>query len=251
VRNHTLAAVAGFIILFALYHAAEYMILFKNSPPGFLFFQALFFIAAYGIAKWQRKPGLAAWGLDTKTPFLKHLLPGILIGIFLYGLTFFISLLPGIEKIIRVPDFADMPAPLGIFIFGNLFSSFSEDVLTRGYVHNHIKGKVSSWWIVLVSASIYLLNHIYRLDDGFVTWLYLFLLGILFVIPLILTRRLWFTGGLHWAGNVTFYFTHEIVKTEEAAQGVSSNSILIVVILLFIPLNFFVLKASKLIKGQD
>jgi uncharacterized protein len=89
------------------------------------------------------------------------------------------------------------------------------------------------------------------LDDGFVTWLYLFLLGVLFVIPLILTRRLWFTGGLHWAGNVTFYFTHEIIKTEEAAQGVSSNSILIVVILLFIPLNYYVLKATKLIKEQD
>jgi uncharacterized protein len=251
VRNHTLTAVVGFIILFVLYHAAGYMILFKNSPAGFLFFQALFFLAAYGIAKWQRKPGLAAWGLNTRTAFLKHLLLGILMGIFLYGLTFFISLLPGIEKIVLVPRFADMLAPLGLFIFGSFFSSFSEDVLTRGYVYNHIKGKVSSWWLVLISAAIYLLNHIYRLDDGFVTWLYLFLLGVLFVIPLILTRRLWFTGGLHWAGNVTFYFTHEIIKTEEEAQGVSPNHILIVMILLFIPLNYFVLKAAKLVKEQD
>jgi hypothetical protein len=50
---------AGFAALFGLYHAAEYMILFNNSPAGFLAFQALFFLAAWAIARWQAKPGLA------------------------------------------------------------------------------------------------------------------------------------------------------------------------------------------------
>mgnify|MGYP003575960719 CR=1 FL=1 len=251
VKKHTLTAVAGFAILFLLYHAAEYMILFKNSAIGFLAFQTLFFVAAYFIAKWQRKPGLAAWGLDGSKPFLKHLLSGLLMGGLLYGTTFCISLFLGVEKVTTVPGFAEILAPLGLFIFGSFFSSFSEDVLTRGYVYHHLKGKVTATWVVFISATIYLFNHIYRLDDGFVTWLYLFLLGVLFVIPLLLTQRLWFTGGLHWAGNGTFYFTHEIIKTEESNGPVSANTVFIIVILLFIPLNYYLLKRTGLVKQPE
>lgn len=251
VKKHTLTAFVGFAILFVLYHAAEYMILFKNSAVGFLAFQALFFVAAYGIAKWQRQAGLAAWGLDGSRPFFKHLLLGVIMGSLLYGTTLGISLFVGVEEITTVPAFMDMLAPLGLFIFGSFFSSLSEDVLTRGYVFHHLKGKTDVRWILFTSAAIYVLNHIYRLDDGLVTWLYLFLLGVLFVIPLLLTGRLWFTGGLHWAGNVTFYFTHEIIRTEETNAQVSANAVFIIVILFFIPLNYYLLKWAGLIKQQE
>jgi len=247
-KNNALVAIAGFTLLFTLYHAAEYQILFRNSPLSFLAFQFLFFIAAYFIAKWQGKQGLAAWGLAIKKPFLKHLLPGMLMGAALYGTTYGLSLLLAIEHVAHVPGWYATIAPLSLFVFGNFFSSFSEDILTRGYVHNHLQGRVRNWVIILASAAVYLLNHIYRLDDGFITLAYLFLLGVLFVIPLILTKRLWFTGGMHWIGNVTFYYTHEIVKTEQTAQQISPNHILIFVILLFIPLNYLALKAAQLIE---
>ena len=251
VKKHTLTAVVGFIILFVLYHAAEYMILFQNSAVGFLALQALFFVAAYGIARWQQQPGLSAWGLGMAKPFLKHLLLGVIMGGLLYGATFCLSLFLQVEKITTVPSFTEMLAPLGLFIFGSFFSSLSEDILTRGYVYHHLRGKTDVRWILFISAAIYVLNHIYRLDDGLVTWLYLFLLGVLFVIPLLLTGRLWFTGGLHWAGNVTFYFTHEIIKTEEGSGPVSSNALFIFVILLFIPLTYNLLKWTGLVKQQE
>ena len=55
--------IIGFICLFLLYHAAEYMILFKDNAAGFLVLQAFFFAAAWGIARWQFKQGLSVWGL--------------------------------------------------------------------------------------------------------------------------------------------------------------------------------------------
>jgi len=125
----------GFILLFGLYHAAEYMIVFKNSPLGFLGFQLLFFVAARLIAKWQSLPGLAAWGLSGKKYFLKHLLLGMVMGLLLYGLTFMISILLGAEKITLLPEMDAIIGPLSLFIFGNFFSSVSEDILTRGYVY--------------------------------------------------------------------------------------------------------------------
>jgi membrane protease YdiL (CAAX protease family) len=245
-KTKAIFIIAGFAILFCLYHAAEYMILFKNSPAGFLGFQALFFLAAWAIAKAQFKQGLGAWGLDTGKYLLKHLAIGMLMGIILYALTFTISLLTGAEKIISIPSAAAMAAPLGLFIFGNFFSSVSEDIFTRGYVYKHANEKCSNGLLVIISAGIYLLNHIYRLSDGIVTCTYLFMLGVVYIIPLILTKRLWFTGGMHWAGNCFFYYTHEVIKTGDGTASISPNYILVLCCIVIIPVNYFLLRQFKM-----
>ena len=237
--------IIGFIILFGLYHGAEYMVIFKNSPLGFLGFQLLFFIAAWLIAKWQFKNGLQAWGLDTGKRFLQHLLTGMIMGVVLYGLTFIICVLTDIEHVIQIPPFSAAIGPLVLFIFGNFFSSFSEDILTRGYVYKHLHGRVGNFLLLIISATVYLLNHIYRLTGGMETYLYLFMLGVLFIIPLILTKRLWFTGGMHWAGNCTFYLTHEIFKTGSNEQLLSPNYILVFCIIILIPFNYWILRKFK------
>ena len=87
-KNKLVTTIAGFIILFFLYHAAEYMILFKNSAVGFLCFQLVFFIVAWGIAKWQTGQGFAAWGLEAKKGFGAPLIAGMIMGAVLYGLIF-------------------------------------------------------------------------------------------------------------------------------------------------------------------
>lgn len=240
-----LSVLAGFAALFCLYHAAEYMIVFKNSAVGFLGFQALFFCGAWCIAKVQFKQGLDAWGLSTSKFFFWHLLTGMLMGIVLYGLTFGISLLTGAEKIIGTPSWNAIAAPLGLFIFGNFFSSMSEDILTRGYLYKHFSATWSSGVLIIISAAIYLLNHIYRLGDGMETYTYLFMLGILFIIPVIRTQRLWFTSGMHWAGNCFFYYSHELIKTGEGTAKVSPNYLLVVCILVLIPVNNLVLRRLK------
>lgn len=225
------------------------MILFKNNPAGFLGFQFLFFVAAWFIAKAQTGMGLRAWGLDKKTSLLKHLSTGLLAGMALYGVSYGISVGLGSEKIITIPSFRTALMPVLLFVFGNFFSSFSEDILTRGYVYHHSQKHVPAGWIIIVSASVYLLNHIYRLKDGPQAWIYLFLLGILFVLPLIQTKRLWFTGGMHWAGNCTFYITHEIIKTDSMPGKVNPNYIFVGCIIAFIPITYIVLKRFGFIQS--
>src|SRR5689334_22138391 len=98
--------ISGFAVLFCLYHAAEYMIVFKNSPAGFLGLQVLFFVAAWIIGRVQTGTGFNAWGLDTRKGLLRPLLAGILLGIVLYGSTLLISIALGLEKIISIPSFS-------------------------------------------------------------------------------------------------------------------------------------------------
>lgn len=240
-----LSVLAGFIVLFCLYHAAEYMIIFKNSAAGFLGFQFLFFCSAWCIAKIQFKQGMKAWGLGTGKFFFWHLAVGMLMGIVLYGLTFGISVFTGAEKIISIPSWKAIAAPLGLFIFGNFFSSVSEDILTRGYLYKHFIAKWSGGVLVIISAVVYLLNHIYRLADGIETYTYLLMLGILFIIPVIRTQQLWFTSGMHWAGNCFFYYSHELIKIADGTGKISPNYLLILCILVLIPVNNFLLRRLR------
>lgn len=231
----------SFLLLFALYHLAEYMIVFRNNSIGFLVFQLLFFLSAWLLGNWISKNGLAAWALSSKIKW-SHLLIGVILGIAIYAIPYFISLASGNEKISQIPDFSRILSSSLPFAFGVLFSSFSEDILTRGVIYAGFKNKLKPFWLGIFSALLYLLNHIYRLADGPETWLYLFLLGIIFVIPLLYTRQLWLTSMMHWAGNLFFFVTHEVIITETSAGWIKPNYLFSCCLLLFISVVWFISK---------
>jgi hypothetical protein len=104
---------------------------------------------------------------------------------------------------------------------------------------------VGSALLILISALIYLLNHIYRLTEGPEAWCYIFLLGVNFMIPLVLTKNLWFTGSMHWAGNAFFFMTHQVMKTETPAGVMSPNYVFAICLLAFIPLNWLISSRLK------
>lgn len=231
-----------------LYHAAEYMIVFKNSSSGFFVFQFLFFAVAYLLGNWYNGEGLASWGLPFNRRTLKLIQIGITTGILIYAIPYFFSIITGIEAIVRFPKWMTIVQSGLPFAIGVLFSSFSEDILTRGLVYAHFNGSIKPVSLIILSASIYLLNHIYRLDDGFESLLYIFLLGIIFIIPVLYTKNLWLTGSMHWAGNTFFFVTHNVIHTENKSNVISSNYLFAVFLLLFIP---FIWQLSKKIAGYS
>lgn len=238
-KSSVFSIAAGFLILFLLYHLAEYMIVFRNSASGFLLMQGLFFIAAFIVAKWQFGKGLVVWGFVKNKNMVKQIIAGLFTGCTIYTLTFCLSLILGSEHIAQIPDTRSILRLTGLFVFGNFFSSVSEDILTRGYIFRHTLKKIKEHLVILLSATIYVLNHIYRLGDGWETYTYLFSLGILFIIPLVKTSQIWTTCSIHWAGNCTFYFTHEVIKTSPGSSIVSPNMILVAVLIFFIVLFAF------------
>lgn len=217
----------------------------QNKENGFLGGQALFFIAAGLLGLWYRGNGLKAWGLPFTRAAWGSLLTGILLGVLLYAVPFFVGLAFGIEKVIRVPGGSDILKATLPFAFGVLFSSISEDVLTRGLPYAHFHQKLKVPVLVLLSAAVYLLNHIYRLDDGPAALLYLFLLGVVYMIPVVYTGNLWLTGGMHWAGNVFFFVTHGVIQSEEGNPHFSSNYLFATWLVLAIPLTWLFCKRRE------
>lgn len=226
----------SFLMLFVLYHAAEYMIVFQGSPAGFFLFQLLFFVSAWLLGQAYGANGLANWGLPFVAKSSKLFLMGIGLGCILYAVPYALSLYLGIEFVIRVPAGVPLIKSALPFAFGVLFSSFSEDILTRGLIYRHFNARLKPLGLVLLSASVYVLNHIYRLTDGPEAWMYLFLLGAVFIIPVIFTKNLWLTGGMHWAGNTFFFVTHSVIQTQESSRYLSPNYLFAAWLLVFLPL---------------
>lgn len=239
----------SFVVLFILYHSAEYLILFKNSIVGFFIFQFLFFLSAWILGNWNQKNGFDFWGLSFSKFKTKYVLIGIILGIILYGIPYLISLSLGIELLSKIPPWPDIIKAGIPFSFGVIFSSFAEDILTRGTVFRLLNHKIKTGWLIFISSIVYLLNHIYRLNDGLDTLSYLFLLGVIFIIPLTITKNLWITGFMHWSGNTFFYVTHSVIQTDGHSNYLTPNQIFVFWILILIPIiwYFFSKFKSKLI----
>lgn len=238
--SQTIKITLAFVALFLLYHLAEYMIMFQNNVLGFFIFQALFFTVAWLFGKWYNRQGLNCWGLSFSRDILRNILIGIVLGLTLYAVPFVISLFLGIETIVNIPDTSTIIMASLPFAFGVIFSSFSEDILTRGLIFTHFKAKITPIILILLSAIIYVLNHIYRLNDGADTLLYLFLLGIILIIALNNTKNLWLTGSMHWAGNTFFFITHNVIQTENGENLFSGNYVFAIWMIFFIPIVWYV-----------
>lgn len=234
-----LKPIVSFIILFLLYHLAEYMIVFKNNIPGFFIFQLLFFLSAWLLGNWNMNNGLSFWSLPFSKFKMKYFFIGFCLGIILYGIPFILSIALKLENIIKIPDLNMVLKASLPFAFGVLFSSFSEDILTRGAVFSFFKDRVKPLWFIGISALIYLLNHIYRLQDGPDTLTYIFLLGVLFCIPLVISKNLWITGFMHWSGNLFFFISHNVIEVESTESILSPNTIFSLWILILIPVLYF------------
>lgn len=234
-----------FVLLFLFYHGAEYMIVFKNNVVGFLLFQGLFFITAWFLGNWYSGNGLKAWGLPFNKKVVRMAAIGLIMGILLYGLPFVISLLLGVEQVVNIPNLKTMVMMSLPFAFGVLFSSFSEDILTRGILYSQFHTTLKPVLLALCSALVYLLNHIYRLTDGPEFWSYIFMLGLVFIIPVLNTGNLWFTGMMHWAGNVFFHVTHNVMQTETNEGTISANYLFALCIIVILPIVWWVSKTVR------
>ena len=172
-------------------------------------------------------------------------------GLVLYSISFYIAALVNGNLPVVFPPVNRVFRPLALFGFGTFLSSLSEDILTRGYLFRHIRPKVPSGLFIFVSATLYLLNHIYRLADGMNAIGYLFLLGILFAMPLVYSERLWFTTGMHWIGNLTFFFTSNLLRVPAGDNLVSPNTVFIICILFMIPFFYIMLPKIPVMRSQE
>jgi uncharacterized protein len=199
--------ILGFLILFAIYHTSE---LVGNNPILILSSFILFFIVAHITAKGLGEKGISSFGMHKHSRASANLLSGYLLGLLFYGGSFVVSVMSGKINFEGTFTLSQLILPLLGIILLTFLSSASEDILTRGYVLKYLPKNWSPAALVIISSVIYVLNHIGRIDDGYTQWIMLFLMGLTFAIPFVVTRSLWFTIGTHWGWNTLSLFKSQI-----------------------------------------
>ena len=106
---------------------------------------------------------------------------------------------------------------LPVMLIMTAIPSVAEDILTRGYLYGHLKFMKPSVWILL-SSGIYVLNHIWRLNDGAAVITYLFLLGVVLAVAVWTTQSLWLAFGIHWGANIAFEAGNSFIHTRTLVQ---------------------------------
>ncbi len=212
-RKRILSFVIGFLLLFFVYHFPEYFSAFWIMAT----FKIGFLLVAFLLARMQGWKGLGGYGLGLTKRWAIDLIKGLFIGLFFFALSVIVSVKAGYEAITETGTFTNALDHLPMILLMTAFPSVAEDILTRGYLFAHLKSIKSPGWILL-SSVVYVLNHIWRLNDGPAVLTYLFILGLVLAFAVWITRSLWLAFGIHWGANIAFESSHSIIQTTSLVQ---------------------------------
>lgn len=237
-----LSFIIGFIALFFIYHFPEYFSAFWIMAT----FKIGFLIVAFILSRLQGWKGLGGYGLGFTQKWFFDLSTGLLIGLFFFALSVFVSLKLGYEEITQISSLKSIVNQLPTILLMTAIPSIAEDILTRGYVYGHLKFMKPFVWILL-SSFIYVLNHIWRLNDRPAVLTYLFLLGVVLALAVWITKSLWLAFGIHWGANIAFESSHSIIHTRDLVQHDGTTWILAITwgLLLMLLVIFNLNKFSK------
>ncbi len=238
--------VLGFLALAIPYHAAEYAMRFHGHVPLFLGLMLATVVAAYGVARWQGFRGLGAWGLRLTSRTFPGLSLGLALGGVCYVAAFRVRLWLQIEVIPAMPALSILVSMTLLFALGTFLPSLAEDVLTRGYLYRHLRSRTTGPGFVLLSSTVYVLNHVYALGSGPAQLLFLFVLGLVLAVPLVNTGNLWYTLGVHWAGNIVYRVTNDVLSVREGSNAFPGLWVLTFFLLLLLFVNHWVTRRLRL-----
>jgi uncharacterized protein len=235
--------VIGFLVLFAIYHLPELFQNYYQKPLIWLLETGmlLFVIVAYFIGKRKFKNGFTTYGLFAFRKHWGNLAKGVLIGT---SITILANLIPvwlHWNKISIQWDWQQILIYSVLFAVGTILPSLAEDILTRGYIMAYWPGKWNATLLILFSAGVYVLNHIFRLNKPDVL-LYLFVLGLVLIWAFVATRSLWLTLGIHWGSNIAYQFFANAAAFETIEDTGTENYLLAVCYVLGFALVFLLFK---------
>ena len=175
-------------------------------------FSFCFFWVMYRFIDHRANINLA--GITIEKTWLNEYGFGLLIAALVMGVIFITQLLLGSIKILgfswNQPGTSDWMYPFLLFFFQMLCVSFYEELILRCYVLTNFKegctiGKIDTFkatiFAIIFSSSIFGLVHFFNPNITFFSLLNITLAGVMLAIPYLITGRLAYSVGIHFAWN--------------------------------------------------
>ncbi|MFA6276171.1 MAG: CPBP family intramembrane glutamic endopeptidase [Pedobacter sp.] len=224
-KKAILSFLTGFVILFSIYHFPEFFNAFwimAVCKVGFL-------LIAFLLALMQGWKGLGGFGLSLKSAWGYNLIKGLSIGLLGFGFSVLCSVGLGYERVAVYPTIQTLIKQLPTLLLMTSIPSIAEDILTRGYLFGHLGSKMKKEYWIFLSAIVFVLNHIWRLNDGAAVLTYLFLLGLLLAYTVWNTKSLWLAFGIHWGSNIAYESTNSLLNIESLVSHKGSTWVLAII----------------------
>lgn len=198
--------VTAFLVLFALYQSAEGVGAdLLHSFPAQAALMTTCVLAAWPVGRWLGYRGYDAYALTGR-----HGMFWLAAGLLLAGLANLASLALGLGLGIfawkgggAVDLSAFAPGTFVMAAVSTFVPSLAEDILTRGFWWRASGIRWTGPGFVAFTATVYTLNHIYRLANGPAEWLMLFSFGVAYASAMLRSGSLWSAVGLHWGWNLS------------------------------------------------
>lgn len=211
-----LSAVIGFLIIDLYFNLIPR--LFELDTVSWLIYACSFFILTRHVAKLTGLSGMGDLGLIAHFGWKRNLRIGFLCGAGIWAVMYLLLWGFGDFQVIGVKR-APEAVIFAIEVLTVLFlGSLINDLIVRGYVFAHLKGKIRNVYLLLISAFIYALDDVWLVGISISNILFSIVLGLLFGYVLLRTGSIWMNTGIHMGINVIYSFVYGI-PGREAAKG--------------------------------
>lgn len=141
--------------------------------------------------------------------------------------------------------------------------SFTEEVFIRGFILGNLLKSTNKFFALIISSIIFSLMHSFNPNMDSLSYINLFLVGILLGISYVITKNLWFPIALHFSWNffqgTVFGFNvsglkaYSIIQQENLSNnllngglfGFEGSILSTILLLLFIPIIYYLYKNER------
>ncbi len=128
----------------------------------------------------------------------KHFYLGVFLGFFIMGFAYLLlSQMDEIKYVKTIFKIKEILLSIGLFIV----VSINEEVLIRGYVLRNLMYSFNKFTALIISSILFSLIHGFNPNMDWLSYLNLFLAGILLGSTYVFTKNLWFPIALHFSWN--------------------------------------------------
>lgn len=164
----------------------------------------LFFPLLKGILLMTGLSQVQKVGVHFHSKWYRNLWLGFSMGFSFWLLKYLLSYLFGGFDIKGVLPLPDMFLTLFMIVLTFLVGSFLNDMIIRGYVFGHLKGKLSLKWIFVISLSLYVFDDVWNEGFSLSNMLFSLILGLSLTYAIYHSGSIWANTGIHWGLNVCY-----------------------------------------------
>lgn len=189
---------SSFLINFNLESTAQFELISNITT---LISNSLFILACIIMWKLFEKKKIAYMGITSIRKNYKELIIGLILGAITMSLVSIIIITIGNVKLTNPISEPQISISLiyGLIVF--IFVGFGEEILSRGYIMSVLKQSRNKWIILIISALIFAALHLGNKGMGLLSFINLFLVGILFAYMFMKSKNIWMAIGYHITWN--------------------------------------------------